>query len=605
MQTSAFILLNRAEAMKYSPLEMMDEVYRAVDEANATAPQHSRVVMELIDVLPLGYPDFPRTESKGNVIRRQAEVMLGSRVDRLYERYEKGTLGEGRKADDSAAQTSSLEEFLCTSAARIIGLGGNVFAESHDLSTSLFEVGLDSLGATQLRNELARFLHEDIPRDIVFQHSSINDLVAYSKTLDAVPAKLAHDIQLKKAEGLLTKYLSRLSTLNPVTESKQPEGRTVLLTGATGALGTEILRSLLSLQNITKIYSLHRGPDGIDREVKAFSSRLKDVDVLQRAAGEGRLQGLSASASDDELGVGGDMYQIMTREVTDIIDAAWPVNWSFPLEGFDKTINGVLNLVKLSTTQHPKTLHFISSIAAYANPSGPTIPETPVPLTPTVAMQMGYGLSKWVAERLLTEASKSLGVKVNIYRCGQLSGDTRNGAWNKTDFWAEVMASGINLGEIPDVGGVVDWIPVDVAANVILELGGISNAKSGNAGTDSATRTEAPVEVYHIANPSVATFEQISETLSTILRRPIRVVPTTAWLARLSSTPNPAITQQMVPVMEKMLKEEMGKMARMEVAKTCARSEIVKGCVGVADERYWGVVVDGFVRMEMVHGWEE
>ncbi|KNC95890.1 uncharacterized protein SPPG_08651 [Spizellomyces punctatus DAOM BR117] len=417
-QTCAFILLDRQEILKYSPLEVMDQVYRAVEDANELAPQHSRLIKELVEVLPFGHADFPRTESKGNVIRRRAAVMLKEREQKLYERYEKGLSEQGPK--QALGAQGDLTDFIVQAAAKIMGRDATTLTDPQDQRTSLFALGLDSLGATQLRNELARVVNNDLPRDIVFSYSSIHDLASYlssvrneptsltdlrrairdevaailKKTMDTsmddvsffeigldslgattlsnrLAKILGKDIkrdiifdhstvsglasalsgttgddnvastkQLTKAQDLLKKYISRISTLTPLpADTSQPDRRRILLTGSTGALGTELLASLLALPNVDKIYCLHRGSNDLQRESKSFASRLGDASILEQAEAEGRVHGVAANLEEDRLGVGDETYKLL-EDVTDILHVGWPVNWSFPVEAFDGTLNG-------------------------------------------------------------------------------------------------------------------------------------------------------------------------------------------------------------------------------------------------------------------------
>ncbi|KAJ3158949.1 hypothetical protein HDU86_002118 [Geranomyces michiganensis] len=690
-QCSAFVLLDREEVLKYTPLEIMEKVYEAVEDANRAAPQHSKLVRELVDVLPLGFEDFPATESKGNVKRVPAEKMLEGRINALYERYEKGdslasdvtsvdgdiveyarrVLAESMKVDRAKIDPKStvslfelgldsltamqvrnklakvigpdvpddvlftyssmkeLGDFLRTlkpdannggfvdvqqairkELASIIGVPETKLAAD----VSMFELGLDSLGATTLRNRLGKTLHKDFKVELIFDESTISSLAAALAGTSGGVAPAAEDDMhpvsrasqkaeqpsLGKARNLLAKYLKQLSVMTPPTTSMRTpiERRTVLLTGSSGALGVAVLSTLLSTPSVDKVYCLHRGEDNLDREIQAVMQRGMDPKIVPAAAEQGKLEGLSSEFDDEWLGVGQKKYDELAAQVTDVIHAAWPVNWSFPVDAFDGSVKGVFNFLKFSTTTTRKSFHFISSVAAYTRPKNMTrIPEEPVPDDPSVAAPMGYGLSKWVSERLIEEASRHLNINATIVRCGQLAGDSRSGAWNKTDFAFALVATGLNLGILPESNEIVDWIPMDVAADGLVDLSFRLDAGSPQ------------LNVYHIANPNTATWSDIAETFKR-LGHDVSFVPRAEFVSRIQTSDarakNPVLSDQLLPIVVRTVANKEGQeaetaqSAQLETQKASAKSVRIAECVNVADESYWRVVIKEMVRVGAV-----
>ena len=58
---------------------------------------------------------------------------------------------------------------------------------------------------------------------------------------------------------------------------------------------------------------------------------------------------------------------------------------------------------------------------------------------PDLAVGLGYGESKWIAEQLLAHAGSATGLCTTVARVGQLSGDTRVGGWG-TKEWLPALA---------------------------------------------------------------------------------------------------------------------------------------------------------------------
>ncbi len=68
---------------------------------------------------------------------------------------------------------------------------------------------------------------------------------------------------------------------------------------------------------------------------------------------------------------------------------------------------------------------------------------------PEVALGIGYGESKWVAEQVLHRAGRSTGLRTVSVRVGQLSGDSRSGAWNAKEWVPTLVRTGARLGALP------------------------------------------------------------------------------------------------------------------------------------------------------------
>ena len=54
---------------------------------------------------------------------------------------------------------------------------------------------------------------------------------------------------------------------------------------------------------------------------------------------------------------------------------------------------------------------------------------------------------------------------VNIYRVGQISGDSQNGIWNTNEMSPMMIyASAGQLKIMPNVGEHINWLPVDICS---------------------------------------------------------------------------------------------------------------------------------------------
>jgi nucleoside-diphosphate-sugar epimerase len=101
---------------------------------------------------------------------------------------------------------------------------------------------------------------------------------------------------------------------------------------------------------------------------------------------------------------------------------------------FEPHLSGVVNLLKLAaSTTHASSIFFISSISSIIASSIIPIPETII-TDPLAALPMGYGESKYLAERILDYGSTALpnvNINISIACVGQVAGPAcAPGSWN-------------------------------------------------------------------------------------------------------------------------------------------------------------------------------
>jgi thioester reductase-like protein len=100
----------------------------------------------------------------------------------------------------------------------------------------------------------------------------------------------------------------------------------------------------------------------------------------------------------------------------------------------------------------------------------PSVPETFL-YDYEAAADMGYGKSKKISERILDNANKQSGVPVSILRVGQIAGSTTlsDPAWPSQEWLPSMIKTSKSLKRLPANLPVIDWIPVDKLATIIIE----------------------------------------------------------------------------------------------------------------------------------------
>ncbi|KAK5112939.1 hypothetical protein LTR62_003761 [Meristemomyces frigidus] len=523
------LLFKSQEARDLDSKGLLEQLKPAVEKLNSGSQDHARIPVSML--VPMVVLDRPlEKSSKGTLLRGAVEKRFANAIEDAYSQAEVGD-DLGDVADEQ------LPEVIRT---MISGVGCKRGELTDD--TNLFSYGVDSVAGMQIRGKLRRLLPTDakpLPINVVEDCGNVNRLAKYilarrhgeqDSGISSVEDDHRYMQQLVDDETgrFVTVYGNDTGT-NGHAESEA--GDVIVLTGATGALGAHVLDQYRRKQTVAKIYCLVRGADehaATERVNKALEQRrLNDLST------DTQVVVLRASLGDSRLGLNEAMYDQLAREATIIMHVAWSVNFRMKLRSFVKdNIAGVTNLINLAlSTTHPEPprFGFCSSVASAMAWSG----EGPVPerviSAPEAATDLGYSQSKWVAEQICQRAVEQTRLKgrVSIFRVGQLAGDTVHGVWNAKEAWPMMLSAVKVTGSLPDLNDEkLDWLPVDVAAEALLQ--GVET---------SATTMQSQATVYHTLNDNQQpTWTQMLEWLGH--REKFEVVSPAAWVKTLEAAVN-------------------------------------------------------------------
>ncbi|MGW0790139.1 SDR family NAD(P)-dependent oxidoreductase [Streptomyces sp. NPDC002911] len=141
-------------------------------------------------------------------------------------------LGERLAPLDAEERAKLLESVVAEEVAAVLGF---TTTEDVEADRNFFEIGFDSLTALELRNRIEKLVGQPLAATVVFDHPTPGALARYLPTQITVPAEEARPA-VSVVEG--GREAATVSEAAVVPEPVLPlEGLTVLLTGATGALG--------------------------------------------------------------------------------------------------------------------------------------------------------------------------------------------------------------------------------------------------------------------------------------------------------------------------------------------------------------------------------
>ncbi|NIF26375.1 non-ribosomal peptide synthetase [Pantoea sp. Tr-811] len=291
----------------------------------------------------------------------------------------------------------------------------------------------------------------------------------------------------------------------------------VIVTGANGFLGVHIVEALLELGS-TEVACLVRagaGQSAQQRFAQALvDNRLQHLDMS-------RVRVLAADISQPMLGLSAEEYERLDQDYGVLIYNAANVNHVLDYESLVKdNVAPVIECLKLCEGRSKKIFNFISTLSASSSvDTEGRVLEAPPAATPPIYIRNGYNLSKWVGERILWNASER-GVKVNLYRPGNIAFNTRTGVCQPHQNRLMLMLKGsLQLKEVPQLSLNFDLMPVDFLARFI----------GFHASRHISTRA-----VFNLHNPQPLSWDSYVEAFRP-MGHDFKWVPISHWQRRLST----------------------------------------------------------------------
>ena len=245
---------------------------------------------------------------------------------------------------------------------------------------------------------------------------------------------------------------------------------TILITGATGFLGTQIARQILQNQD-AELIALLRAPDE-NAAIERLRREWWDWSELRTEIG-GRITALAGDITLPGLGLSQMQYDGLVRRVTHIIHAAADIRLFAALDEL-RLVNvtgtrHVLELAQAIQADHGLgRLAHVSSAYVAGKRAGPVAEED---LGERDGFSSPYERSKYEAELLLRKAGAAL--PITIFRPGMIVGDAHSGViktFNTLYFPLRLYMTG-RLSAAPARPDLrVNLVPVDYVAASIARL---------------------------------------------------------------------------------------------------------------------------------------
>jgi thioester reductase-like protein len=250
----------------------------------------------------------------------------------------------------------------------------------------------------------------------------------------------------------------------------------VLITGATGFVGSHLLSKLIQKENVGTIFVVSRHADnkiGINDSTSLLPVFAKHSLPFAGLAKKVRI--IHGDISCEQIGISPDLYSRLTKVVDVIYHVAATVNHMKSVEDLSAAnVNSVKELITFSEMNRGKIINFVSTMGAACDRNDKGFLTETMPSQCESEFSMGYLASKQKAEQLLSKVKNA-----NIFRLGYVSGHSKTGvSLSYNNQLMMLIKSCIQLGVAPSLDRVINLTPVDFVAEVMQQDAFLSTSGS-------------------------------------------------------------------------------------------------------------------------------
>ncbi|GAW13549.1 hypothetical protein ANO14919_029360 [Xylariales sp. No.14919] len=362
--------------------------------------------------------------------------------------------------------------------------------------SEFFRAGGNSLLLIKLRRVLSGRFGATLTLPQLFQFSTLRGMTRLIEAKSIATGTSLPDWS-EEISALVDGYHQSCSDAVTSPSVMDSSSRVVLLTGATGFLGTKILHYLVGNETVREVHCVAIRPDdyGRPRHVSVKSDKIIEY------AGDLR---------DTTLGLSALQLELLAQKIDIIIHNGADVSFMKTYQSLrSANVVATAKLCEIALSRRIP-LHFVSTAGVARFP--PTavakqgeyvgLPEISVSAySPPPDTADGYETSKWASECLLERVCKDYGVPVWIHRPSSILGD---GA-PELDVIAAVLRYSKALRAVPALEGVVakggafDFVSVEDVSKTVVETAIISSKSGGG----QRIKASAVQYVHHCSSSKV------------------------------------------------------------------------------------------------------
>ncbi|KAK6953168.1 hypothetical protein Daesc_005468 [Daldinia eschscholtzii] len=350
-----------------------------------------------------------------------------------------------------------------------------------------FDLGGHSLLAQQLLFEIRKSFGADVSISSFYEHPDLASFSAHieKRLRDADGADTSNDEQettpvyAKSLDELTSKLADQYQSADPKALD-EAQSLTIFLTGATGFLGSYLVKDILDrTSREVKLIAHVRGAKDSTAALQRLRRSLQGYG-LWKDEWEKRLSTVVGDLSKPQLGIDDSTWKKLSEEVDVVIHNGATVHWIRKYQ--DMMASNVLSTIDamrlcnedkakvfcfVSSTSVLDTDHYIKLSEEQTRTGEGAIMESDDLNGSRTGLGTGYGQTKWVSEQLVREAGRR-GLLGSVIRPGYILGDYQTGVCNVDDFLIRMLKGCIQLGARPHIVNTVNAVPVNHVARVVV-----------------------------------------------------------------------------------------------------------------------------------------
>ncbi len=389
------------------------------------------------------------------------------------------------------------------------------------VNDSFFVLGGHSLLISELLIRIKKQFKAEIKIQDFLEQPTIENLAAIIDSANfCTSVKTNYTIDFSK-EVILDQAIQP-SCVSGLAEA---EPKAILLTGATGFLGTFLLKMLYQ-HTKAEIYCLTRAENN-DQARSRLHNCMNNNGLNSSIVNNSRVKTIAADLSLPFLGLSRDFFNLLSEKIDTIYHNGAYVHHLYNYELLKPSnVGSTLEIIKLGCLGKPKKIHYISTLSAATEVNNNKIKETfhqALTSQTLSAVGNGYVQTKIVSESLLKQAVER-GVRVNIYRPTWILWPTNRyrNVPIPNNHLLHLILGCMQMGYAPDWELILNIWPVDVLSDYLIRMSLININES---------------KIFNFQNVNIISWKDLIRWLDANCTK-IKLIPHEQWLAHHVSTVN-------------------------------------------------------------------